>query len=288
MFPIIDRPASPMRRPAVLFLAAVLVSALLSGCGERHAETYLPHLRSADRVERMDASVALVQLGSAAVEPLIAYAQDGPDTLRYIAAQILGQIGDRRATPFLVELLGDSNLYIRDRAVRALGQMADPTQIPVLTRQLATDVEPEVREGAAWALGNLRDTTAVDALVAALADSATIVRRGALSSLQYLWTERSEAASIAALQDQDEEVAFVAAQLLGFHRVSDAVTPLCAALQDSSLGVRVESARALGLIGDSTAVRPLERLFSQREGPDHEAARQALRQLTGLEYAIAP
>ena len=49
-----------------------------------------------------------------------------------------------------------------------------------------------------------------------------------------------------------------------------------------------ESARALGLIGDTRAVAPLERLFAARQGPDHDAAKQILGQLTGLEYAIEP
>ena len=119
-------------------------------------------------------------------------------------------------------------------------------------------------------------------------DAETPVRQSALSALQFLWTPAAEAAAVAALLDRDETVRFLAAQLLGYHRTADAIDELCRSLADSSLWGRVESARALGLIGDTRAVAPLERLFAARQGPDHDAAKQVLGQLTGLEYAIEP
>ena len=81
---------------------------------------------------------------------------------------------------------------------------------------------------------------------------------------------------------------YIAAQLLGHHRTHRALDALCLALTDDNIWVRAESARTLGRIGDTTAVAPLERMFAEREGPDHEAAKEALQQLTGLNYAVAP
>lgn len=279
----------PKRRPAVRVSRLLLfLTPLLAGCGEQHIESHLPLLSDPDRRVRMDATIALIKFGGAAVEPVIEHARSGSDTLRYIAAQILGQIGDRRATPFLLELLTDSNAYVRERAVRALGQMDDPAQVPLIATLLSGDRTVVVREGAAWALGNLRDTTAVGPLVTGLDDTSAVVRRTVLASLQYLWTDAAREAALASLHDTDEEVVYVAAQLLGFHRTTEAVPELIEALHDSSLGVRTESARALGLIGDTAAVRPLENLFAERTGADHAAAKEALRHLTGLDYAIAP
>jgi HEAT repeat protein len=271
-----------------LVVGLLLLAGLAAGCGQQRAETYITLLSDADRQVRLDAGVSLISLGGAAVEPLIEHASAGTDSLRYIAAQILGQIGDPRAATFLQELLHTPNRYVREQAVRALGQLGDPGMGPALEGVLASDTVPEVRTAAAWSLGNLRDTTAVAALVLARQDSAAPVRQGALSALQFLWTPAAEAAVIAALLDRDETVRFVAAQLLGYHRAGDAVDELCQGLADSSLWVRLESARALGLIGDTRAVAPLERLFAARQGPDHDAAKQVLGQLTGLEYAIEP
>ena len=78
-----------------------------------------------------------MQLGGSAVEPLISHVTGNTDSLQYIAAQILGQIGDRRADPFLKELLRDDNHYVREQAVRALGQLTTADGV-----EIGDDVEP--------------------------------------------------------------------------------------------------------------------------------------------------
>ena len=266
---------------------ASLCAGLLS-CAAQQAEYYIDQLDDSRSQVRLDASHALVQLGGAAVEPLMDRAAAGSDSLRYIAAQVLGQIGDQRAIPFLKALLRADNRYVREQAVRALGQLDDPRLHATLASVLAGDSVPDVRGAAAWSLGNLRDTTAVPSLVRALADTVPSVRRQALAALQFLWTPASEAAALDALRDRDDNVRYVAAQLLGHHRTHRALDALCLALTDDNIWVRAESARTLGRIGDTTAVAPLERMFAEREGPDHEAAKEALQQLTGLNYAVAP
>ena len=265
-----------------------LCTSLVLACAEQQADYYIDQLSDPRRQIRLDASHALVQLGGSTVEPLIARSTGGTDSLQYIAAQILGQIGDQRATPLLKELIADENRYVREQAVRALGQLDDPRLNPTLQDPLFGDPIPEVRGAAAWSLGNLRDTTAVAPLVRALTDSVALVRQQALAALQFLWTPTAETASIASLRDPDGSVRYVAAQMLGHHRTRPALDALFHALTDDNIWVRVESAHALGRIGDTTAVAPLERLFSTREGPDHEAAKAALQQLTGLNYAVAP
>ena len=266
---------------------ASLCAGLLS-CAAQQAEYYIDQLDDSRSQVRLDASHALVQLGGAAVEPVMDRAAAGSDSLRYIAAQILGQLGDRRAIPFLKELLRADNRYVREQAVRALGQLDDPRLHATLASVLAGDSVPDVRGAAAWSLGNHRDTTAVPSLVHALRDTVPLVRRQALAALQFLWTSAAEAAALDALRDRDDNVRYIAAQLLGHHRTHRALDALCLALTDDNIWVRAESARTLGRIGDTTAVAPLERMFAEREGPDHEAAKEALQQLTGLNYAVAP
>lgn len=269
-------------------LALASLCASLLSCAAQQAEYYINQLDDPRRQVRLDASHALVQLGGAAVEPLLHHAAVGSDSLRYIAAQILGQIGDQRTIPFLKSLLRDDNRHVREQAVRALGQLDAPRLHATLANVLSSDSVPAVRGAAAWSLGNLRDTTAVPSLVRALADTVSAVRRQALAALQFLWTPAAEAATLAALGDRDDNVRYIAAQLLGHHRTHRALDALCRALADDNIWVRVESARTLGRIGDAAAVGPLERMFAEREGPDHEAAKEALQQLTGLNYAVAP
>lgn len=269
-------------------LTSLFASLTLCGCAEQQAEHYIEQLSDPHSQVRLDASYALVQLGAPAVEPLISDVTGNTDSLQYIAAQILGQIGDHRANPFLKELTRDDNRYVREQAVRALGQLDDSRINPTLEEILALEQVPEVRRAAAWSLGNLRDTTAVPALIRALDDSATSVRQQALAAMQFLWTPAAETATITALRGGDGNVRYIAAQLLGHHRTNLALSELFLALKDNNIWVRAESARALGRIGDSTAIAPLERLFSTREGPDHKAAKEALQLLTGINYAVAP
>jgi len=267
-----------------VLLAAALV--LLAGCGERRARFHLDQLSSPDRQARQRASRALVEIGEAAVAPLVARAQSGSDSLAYISAQILGRIGSTRAIPFLRELTQRDNAFVRREAVVALGQIGHRPLLAPLADILAVDGHSEVRAAAAQSLAKLRDTLAVVPLIAALQDTASLVRQQALAGLQYLWTPEAEAAARRGLADPDETVRYIAAQMLGIHRTLAARPDLCVALDDSSAWVRSEAAHSLGLLGDTTAVASLERLLKRSDGPDAEAARQALRLLTGLDYVV--
>ena len=264
-------------------LLALLTGLALTGCADKSAEAYIAQLSDPRQNVRLAATYNLLRMGQAGVMPLIHSATDGSDSLRYIACQILGQIGDRRAAPFLHRLTRASNIHVREKATEALGQLRDPEQGRNLEQLLAEDATPAVRGAAARGLGHLGDTTSVAPLIAALQDSVDLVRQHALASLVHLWTPSAESTTIAALRDRDETMRYIAAQMLGHRRTSRGIDELRFALLDTSLWVRTEAALALGQCGDTTAVSDLERLFSERVGPDHDAAQDALRQLTGME-----
>ena len=242
--------------------ASILSILFLICCGERRAQVHVSRLSDPSRETRIQASGKLVEMGAAAVEPLIAGASaSGSDSLEYISAQILGRIGSRRAIPFLRQLARRTNPFVRREAVTALGQTGDGGLVPLLSDILQGDPETEVRASAAKSLGNLRDTTAVQPLADALQDTSAEVRRHALASLHYLWTADAERAAIGSLKDSDETVRFIAAQMMGTHRTVKARDALCIALLDTSLWVRTEAARSLGLLGDSTTVGNLVALL---------------------------
>ena len=139
----------------------------------------------------------------------------------------------------------------------------------------------------AWAIS--ATPRAVPFLVCALADTVPAVRRQALAALQFLWTPVAEAAALAALRDRDDTVRYIAAQLLG--HPPDAPRPRRAVPRldrRQHLGPRGERPAPSAALATPRAVAPLERMFAEREGPDHEAAKEALQLLTGLNYAVAP
>lgn len=259
---------------------------VLAGCGKKRVEDAIALLANPDRQVRQDATYDLILLGGRTVEPLLARAATGSDNLRFISAQILGKIGDTRAIPLLRQFASSPNVHVSQEAVRALGQMGDTTLVEPLVQILQNDARDPVRRAAAESLGNLRGAAAVAPLVRALADTAAPVRQGALAALHYLRNPAVEKAALKSLQDPDETVRYIAAQMLGTHRIHQGLTGLRAALRDNNVWVRAEAARALELLGDSSAVDDLIGLLKTREGPDHTAARKALKTLTGSDYVV--
>ena len=263
----------------VFFLAFFLIS--LSGCKGKSIEDYIADLSHPAKQVRLKASYKLVLSGAATVEPLLARAASGSDSLQFISAQILGRIGDKRAIPLLRQLGGSPNDFVRREAILALGEMGDLDIGPFLQIALRDDKAPEVRSAAAQSLASLGDTLATQPLIQALQDSTALVRQQAVAALHHLWPPMAAAAVMGALQDQDETVRYIAAQSLGKHRVQPALIPLRAALQDTSFWVRAEAARSLGELGDTGAVEDLVRLLKQGDAPDQQAAREALEKIAG-------
>jgi len=215
------------------------------------------------------------------VVPLIQCAATGSDSLQYISAQLLGEIGDPRARQVLKGLVGDSNEHVRRAAVVALGSMADRETVEYLTATLSQDTLPDLRAAAAESLGESGDSLAVPALVLALEDTVPSVRKQAVVALHRLWMPQVASALARVLvEDEQEIVRFVAAQSLGQRRAVSARDALRAALSDTSVWVRAEAARSLGMLGDATVIEDLTLLLERRgDGPDHDAAREALYKL---------
>ena len=256
------------------------------GCGEMMAEAHIDRLSDPDSQVRLKASYKLVDIGSAAIEPLLERTRGGSDSLHYIAAQIFGRIGDLRAVPFLLSHIKNNNPHIRKETVLALGMMNKPDLAGPIADLLRTESVDIVRGAAVESLANLQDTTVVPDLIRALSDSAAVVRRHALTGLHRRWTAAAEDPAIAALHDSDEQVRYIAAQLVGNRFIEKAVFDLRLALIDTSMWVRVEAANALSKLGALEAVDELIDVMRTRDGPDVEAAQKALYQITGEEYVV--
>ncbi len=85
--------------------------------------------------------------------------------------------------PDLLRLLRDGNPRTRLRAALAVGRVGLREGTPALVSVLSSDVEPEVREMAAFALGLIADPAARDPLVNALADASPLVKGAAAEAL---------------------------------------------------------------------------------------------------------
>ena len=114
---------------------------------------------------------------------------DDPRIRRYLS-MVLGSLGDRRATPLLVDALNEPDVDTRIYALLALADLHDPAAVPRIL-QLANDPEKDVRETALYALGAIGDPRAVPALVQALGDETPDVRFNAAVALSRFGDKRA-------------------------------------------------------------------------------------------------
>lgn len=250
------------------------------------SDQYVELLSSPDPGVRKSAAFKLILRGDKVVPQLLEVLENGPDSTRYIVIQLLGKIGDERAVQPLVEILKNAEeSSIREETAEALGKMGSPLAMQPLIETLRKDEVPEVRVEAVRGLINLRLGNP-EPLVEALEDWFPQVRKEALIGLVRLrhggWGEYL----LALAKDPDPEVRYIAIQLIGRRGEKKGIAALIEALDDESGGVREEAATALGKLGAVEAKEALIDLMTRSQNPDGDAARKALRKITGVDFQV--
>ncbi|MFH0778196.1 MAG: HEAT repeat domain-containing protein [Candidatus Eisenbacteria bacterium] len=163
-----------------------------------------------------------IEGGAASVPLLIKNMRNENWRARFWSAEILGELGDRRAEGALLTALKDVSGDVRAAAVKSLGKLGDRSVgggvIPLLK-----DPEWFVRCHAAWTLGRLKDEGAVEELLDALHDSSWWTRKNALEALAEIG-ERALPGLMATLESDDRfarESALEALQKLGVEVSTD-------------------------------------------------------------------
>ena len=174
---------------------------------------------------------------------------------RYYAVHVLGQLGDKRAVPILLEYLNDET--INYKAATVLGQLGDRRAIVPLKEMLEHE-NPDRRLWAGYGLARLNDPVGVPTVAEFLKDPQWVQRRHAADALGEFGDRR-------------------------------AVPALIEALQDENPNVRVSAVRALGKLKDKRALPHLERLRADRtattSGPATTTAAAAARAITAIRAA---
>lgn len=101
--------------------------------------------------------------------------------VRHAAAQALGKIGDRAATPALIQAAEQHDFWVSYAAVEALGRIGDERAVDALLRLMESDVW--IRPAIVQALGNIGQVEAVEALATALEDTNETVRTASVEAL---------------------------------------------------------------------------------------------------------
>lgn len=128
---------------------------LLGEIGDPHAEDALMGaLNEYCPAMKWNAAAALGQFSKSprVVNALIDALEDRNLYVRERAAQALGEIGNPKAVPFLLTVLQEKSFALRLAAVRALGRLGSPEALPSLQQVAENDPESFIREAAVAAL----------------------------------------------------------------------------------------------------------------------------------------
>lgn len=203
---------------------------------------------------RNAAAEILVKLG-AAVLPILTKAAESPDPdVRKFILDILGDIGDRQATPLLLRLLqNDVETNVRAAAAENLGKIRDAGAVPAMVSALSSPdllvqfslLDALGRIGCAIpvtglitlgenrllrkplfdALGRIGDVTAIPPLLAGLHDPMRNVREAAILALENLVSRWGEKIlnGLVSTADLEGMVALLASPSLAVQRAALAI-----------------------------------------------------------------
>jgi twitching motility protein PilT len=165
----------------------------------------------------MDALV--VMAGKQLTRHLVAYLQDPSDIVRRYAADALLRLKDPASLGALVRAAqGDSDWWVRERAIEAVGAIGMRETIPYVLDLLAR--EPDLRRSCIEALQAMHADEAAPHVAALLGESDADMKLVILGCLEAL-DEPGQAPAVASLvQDPDHRVASAAKTLLSRWKVS--------------------------------------------------------------------
>ncbi|HJN14116.1 MAG TPA: HEAT repeat domain-containing protein [Armatimonadota bacterium] len=205
------------------------------------------------------------------------------------AVEALGRIADPRAVPVLSELSASEHAILARLAADGLGRIGDADCIPPLTEALGHDHQ-SVRRQAALALVGLRQV-AHDTVLALLESDSRAQRDNAAHVLSE-WGAPALGGMLAAVESDNpharQAALFALCVTVGKH--PDLATEDMGAAAGRAMGDDVPSVRrwAMDLAGGLGDVAPIATLVDHLTDPDRQARRKARRAVAKLGEAVLP
>lgn len=218
---------------------------------------------------------------------------------RWEAAEIMGNAGNCKFVPDLVEALKDEVPKVRTYAAEALGKLGDKKAKGPL-REVLDDPYPMVRYAGAEALCRLIDPSGLPICVQALRDiNAGWVRRARIAEAVGILDEVGAITSLVAVLEDTasakvrEEAARALGNMQSSKTQTKAVVPALCRMLDNEVedmpDCRIAAATALGKVGDKPGAIPC--LAFTLDDPDNEvrnAVSEALAVLIGKDKEVIP
>gem|GEM_PF-1004908 len=135
-------------------------------------------LKDNDQQLRKMAAKAAIGINDPDVIPTLVETLQNPyevESVRYLAAEALGDSGDERGGEPLLKALTDENVAVRYSAATALSKMRGEQTVVALIAALSDENE-FVRSSVAYALGTIGDHRVIEALLGRVDDKSEVVR----------------------------------------------------------------------------------------------------------------
>jgi HEAT repeat protein len=255
--------------------------------GSRVTKLLVEQLGSEELEIRKAAVVALGRIGDARAAPALVEVLGEDPELVIPAADALAKIGDPRAFEALLALVGDPHAAVRQSVVGALNSLGSP-QMPGRVLPLLEDDDPNVRESAVKIAGYFSYPECVELLLERCRDREERVRRAAVEHLPFLEDERATPALLSALRHETPKVRAAAAGAMSLAEGPEVLASLVEALGDEDSWVRYFAARSLGRLKVAESTEALAALA--RDDRAHHvriAAVEALGSIGGQKAAEA-
>lgn len=289
------------------------VTSALTKIGADHTKVLIPAMKDSDANVNTGASNALIAIGPKVIPPVQTAAKDatlrGPainvlvkigapsvpavvellseddQDLRMAAADALGKIGSKDATPALLKSTRDI-AAVRRVAISSLCTICDPRATDLLVEVLKRDTDDgEVRARAARALSVIGGAKSVSALVGALGDLDLKVRTSVITGLQRMGNS-AVGPVMSAVATGSIDVRRAGAAVLEKIEGPSASAALLKLAKDPDPLIRLSAARGLGEQKSSPQIGALISVLSD---PDGRVADAAVLSLAGLQSAaVAP
>ena len=206
------------------------------------------------------------------------------------AAEALGKIGDPRAVQPLIDTLKTDTPTVQRVAIGSIALIAAPSGEAALIQAIKDkNADAEARLQAASGLGKIASAAAIDTLITALNDPDLKMRSAAVAALAHAGRPTLNGptqplalqALIAALANSTDNIRTGAANALTRVAAPEADPALISALknENNETDLRVAAATALGYPHNTPAVPSLIGALSDRDGDVRDVARDALVQI---------
>lgn len=230
----------------------------------------------------------LVEIGEAAVDPLIKTLNIGSGRVAENANLVLARIGTQKTIDAVIGALKNTKFdyHVRAYAAMALGEIKSKDCVVPLIEALKTDSHWWVRNFAAGSLGKIGSERVIDPLIGALNDENQYVRRAVFSVLGELKSDKAVLPLIGTFKDEDWQIRLQAPEIL-VEFGNKIEEPLLVALKDDNKWAKVGAANVLGRIRSEEAVLSLIGLLEDQERTVRDEAAVALSRIKS-ERAVEP